>query len=89
MRRMGNRLPVNGNPLEILDFDILPPDDDVKLIVEKETTTGHRLLQFFGFRFVVFLIDVKCNSKVDALDNVDQNLKLQQLLLLIISDNLQ
>ena len=89
MRRMGNRLPVNGNPLEILDFDILPPDDDVKLIVEKETTTGHRLLQFFGFRFVVFLIDVKFNSKVDALDNVDQNLKLQQLLLLIISDNLQ
>ena len=88
MRRMGNRLPVNGNPLEILDFDILPPDDDVKLIVEKETTTGHRLLQFFGFRFVVFLIDVKFNSKVDALDNVDQNLKLQQLLL-IISDNLQ
>ena len=86
---MGNRLPVNGNPLEILDFDILPPDDDVKLIVEKETTTGHRLLQFFGFRFVVFLIDVKFNSKVDALDNVDQNLKLQQLLLLIISDNLQ
>ena len=85
---MGNRLPVNGNPLEILDFDILPPDDDVKLIVEKETTTGHRLLQFFGFRFVVFLIDVKFNSKVDALDNVDQNLKLQQLLL-IISDNLQ
>ena len=71
---MGNRLPVNGNPLEILDFDILPPDDDVKLIVEKETTTGHRLLQFFGFRFVVFLIDVKFNSKVDALDNVDQNL---------------
>ena len=89
MRRMGNRLPVNGNPLEILDFDILPPDDDVKLIVEKETTTGHRLLQFFEFRFVVFLIDVKFNSKVDALDNVDQNLKLQQLLLLIISDNLQ
>ena len=88
MRRMGNRLPVNGNPLEILDFDILPPDDDVKLIVEKETTTGHRLLQFFGCRFVVFLIDVKFNSKVDALDNVDQNLKLQQLLL-IISDNLQ
>ena len=88
MRRMGNRLPVNGNPLEILDFDILPPDDDVKLIVEKETTTGHRLLQFFEFRFVVFLIDVKFNSKVDALDNVDQNLKLQQLLL-IISDNLQ
>ena len=88
MRRMGNRLPVNGNPLEILDFDILPPDDDVKLIVEKETTTGHRLLQFFEFRFVVFLIDGKFNSKVDALDNVDQNLKLQQLLL-IISDNLQ
>ena len=88
MRRMGNRLPVNGNPLEILDFDILPPDDDVKLIVEKETTTSHRLLQFFEFRFVVFLIDVKFNSKVDALDNVDQNLKLQQLLL-IISDNLQ
>ena len=62
---MGNRLPVNGNPLEILDFDILPPDDDVKLIVEKETTTGHRLLQFFESKFVVFLIDVKFNSKVD------------------------